>query len=90
MDIGTAGVGNFALSHEYWDGFAWTALASAIDNTLEFTLAGKHNIYWTVPGDWALTVVNAQNLYWIRARVAAVVNYTTQPLGTQGWLEVFA
>jgi hypothetical protein len=89
LEIGQAGVGNYALAHEYWNG-AWVALAGVIDNTSEFTVAGKHNIKWTRPGDWALTTVNALNLYWIRARVTAVVTYTTQPLGTQGWCEVFA
>ena len=88
LDIGVAGVGNYALAHEYWNG-AWTGLSGVVDNTSEFTIAGKHNIKWTRPGDWALTTVNALNLYWMRARVITVVTYTTQPLGTQGWCEVF-
>jgi len=88
LDIGTPGVGNYALAHEYWDGAAWSALTGVIDNTSEFTIAGKHNIKWTRPGDWALTIVDGDNLYWVRARVTAVVTYTTQPLGTQGWCEV--
>ncbi|GAI45368.1 unnamed protein product, partial [marine sediment metagenome] len=29
-------------------------------------------------------------LYWIRARVTAVVTYTQQPLGGQAWCEVLA
>jgi len=88
LNIGVPAVGNYALTHEYWDGAAWSALAGVIDNTSEFSVAGKHNIKWTVPGDWALKVVDGDNLYWIRARVSAVVTYTTQPLGTQGWCEV--
>lgn len=89
LEIGQAGVGNYALAHEYWNG-AWVALAGLIDNTSEFTVAGKHNIKWTRPGDWALHVVDGLNRYWMRARVTAVVTYTLQPLGTQGWCEVFA
>lgn len=89
LDIGQAAVGNYVLAHEYWNGSNWVALSDVIDNTSEFTIAGKHNIKWTRPGDWALTTVDAKNLYWIRARVsAAPVSYTTQPLGTQGWCEV--
>lgn len=90
LDIGVPGVGNYALAHEYWNGTAWTALSGVIDNTSEFTIAGKNNIKWTRPGDWALTTILGMNLYWIRARVISVVTYTTQPLGTQGWCEVFA
>jgi len=87
LNIGTAGVGNYALAHEYWNG-AWVALAGVIDKTSEFTIAGTNNIKWTRPGDWALTTILGMNLYWIRARVTEVVTYTTQPLGTQGWCEV--
>ncbi|MBA7478563.1 hypothetical protein ES707_13990 [subsurface metagenome] len=90
LDIGVPAVGNFALAHEYWDGGAWVGLAGVVDNTVEFGAAGKHNIKWTVPGDWALTVVDAKNLFWVRARVTNAVTYTTQPLGTQGWCEVIA
>ncbi len=88
QDIGVPAVGNFALAHEYWNGTTWSALSGVIDNTSEFTIVGKHNIKWTVPGDWALKVVDGDNLYWIRARVTNVVTYTTQPLGTQAWCEV--
>jgi len=90
LNIGSAGVGNYSLSHEYYNGSIWTLLSGVIDNTSEFTIAGKRNIKWTRPGDWAQTTILGMNLYWIRARVSAVVSYTTQPLGTQGWCEVIA
>lgn len=88
LNIGVPAVGNFALAHEYWDGGAWVGLAGVIDNTVEFGASGKHNIKWTVPGDWALKLVDGSDLYWIRCRVTAVTTYTTQPLGTQAWCEV--
>lgn len=88
LDIGVAAVGNFALAHEYWDGGAWVALPGIVDNTGEFAVSGKHNMKWTVPGDWALKLIDGDNLYWMRCRVTAVTTYTTQPLGTQGWCEV--
>jgi len=90
LNIGTPAVGNFAIAHEYWDGDSWEPLTNVVDNTSEFTVAGNHNIKWTVPGDWALKLIDGDNLFWVRARVVAVVDYTVQPLGTQGWCEVIA
>jgi len=90
LNIGTPAVGNFALAHEYWDGDSWEPLTNVVDNTNEFTIAGNHNIKWTVPGDWALKLIDGDNLFWVRARVTAVVDYSLQPLGTQGWCEVIA
>jgi hypothetical protein len=88
LNIGVPGDGNWLLVEEYWNGTAWAALTVLKDNTNQFMTAGKNNIKWTRPGDWALTTILGMNLYWIRARVAAVVSYTIQPLGTQGWCEV--
>lgn len=91
LNVSTAGVGNYALAHEYWDGVAsdWLALPDVVDETSEFTIAGTNKIDFTRPGDWALTTIQGHNLYWIRARVAAVVSYATQPLGAQAWCEIF-
>ena len=88
LDIGTAGVGNYALAHEYWDGDSWELLPDLVDYTSEFTIAGLNKMTWTMPGDWATKVIQGMDLYWIRARVTAVVTYTQQPLGTQAWCEV--
>ncbi len=90
LNIGTGGEGNWVLIEEYWDGVAWSALTLLKDNANQFMAAGKNNIKWTRPGNWALTTILGMNLYWMRFRVTSVVSYTTQPLGTQGWCEVFA
>ena len=89
LTIGTAGVGNWTLVEEYWNGAAWAALTILKDETTQFMTAGtKLLVKWTRPGDWALSTILAMNLYWMRFRVSNVVAYTTQPLGTQGWCEV--
>jgi len=88
LNIGTAGEGNWMLTEEYWSGTAWAALTVLKDNTNQFMTAGKNNVRWARPGDWALTTILGMELYWMRFRVANVNDYTTQPLGTQGWCEV--
>ena len=89
LTIGTIGGGNYSFAHEYYNAdTTWHALPDLVDNTNEFQAAGRNNIHWSTPANWALTAIMAMNLYWIRCRVTAVASYTTQPLGTQGWCEV--
>jgi len=88
VNISTAGVGNWALAHEYYNGVGWSACVDIIDETLEWTASGTKKIQHTPQGDWALTTIQGMNLYWIRARVSGFVNITTQPLGAQAWCEV--
>lgn len=88
LSIGTAGEGNWMLAEEYWSGTAWAALTVLKDNTNQFMTAGKNNVRWTRPGDWALTTILGMELYWMRFRVANAASYTIQPLATQGWCEV--
>lgn len=82
INIGTAGVGG-TIAWEYYNGAAWAAL-TCTDNTTGFTAAGTNTVTFTPPGDWAKTVVNGTNAYWVRARVTAA-NFTAQPLATQIW-----
>ena len=89
IDIGTAGVGG-AVSWEYWDGAAWSALPGLTDGTSGFTAApGSHDVTWTLPGDWATNqinrAVNGERLYYVRARLTTV--YTTNPVLDQGILK---
>jgi hypothetical protein len=87
LNVGTAGVGTWTLTWEYWNGTAWTALADVVDDTITFTMAGTKKVGFTRPGDWVSTTILAMNLYWIRARVSNFTGMTTQPLGTQAWCE---
>jgi hypothetical protein len=82
----TAGVGTWTIVWEYYatDG-TWQGLGSVSDATNGFTTADAATglvVSWTVPSDWAKTSVGGHgNLHWIRARVGAYTNVTTQPLG---------
>lgn len=83
---GTAGVGG-AVSWEYWNGTAWTALSGVTDNTTGFTVAASDNlsVTWTEPTDWVARQLNAgKTLYYIRAKVTTV--YTTNPILDQGFI----
>ena len=86
VNIGTQGVGNWTITWEYYNGSAWTALSGVTDGTTGFTaVAGEHDITYTLPTDWAKTTVNSTEKYYIRARVSAYTDITTQPLGTQAY-----
>jgi len=88
LNIGVPGGGNWSLTEEYWNGVTWSALTILKDNASQFMAGGRNQVRWTRPGDWALTSIQGMSLYWMRFRVANVITYTTQPLGTQGWCEV--
>lgn len=79
--ISTAGVGDWVLVWEYWDGSAWTALASLADGTGGLTVTGESFIDYDEPSDWATTAVDSITDYWIRLRVTSVTTTTTAPLG---------
>ena len=73
--------GATALAYEYWNGAAWVAIPTVIDNTNLLTNDGV--ITFQAPRDWAQTVVNASaNLFYIRIRITAA-NYTTEPTLSQ-------
>lgn len=83
---GTAGIGG-AVTWEYWDGAAWTALTNVTDGTAGFTTAAADDlsVTWTEPDDWTARKINAgPALYYVRARVTTV--YTTNPVLDQGFL----
>jgi hypothetical protein len=72
------------VTWQYWNGTTWTALTVA-DESNSFGRAYKSWITWTIPGDWATTVVNTdgRELYYIRAGVA---NPLINTLAAQAWL----
>jgi len=85
INVGTAGVGTWTYTWEYWDGSAWTALTGVSDGTSGFTSAGVGKVNWTTsPTDWAAQALNStENLFYIRARISAYTSTTTDPLITQ-------
>jgi len=87
LNIGTAGVGTWTITWEYWDGTAWTTCVGISDLTTGFTAAaGWHKVTHTQQADWAKTTVNSIEAFWIRGRVSAYTAVTTQPKGTQSWV----
>jgi uncharacterized protein YuzE len=86
--IGTSGVGDTVL-FEYWNGTAWTNLATAhklVDDTSGLTV-GPSTVFvtWEVPTDWTTKTVNSVTEYWMRIRVSAA-NFGTSAIGTQAWV----
>ncbi len=79
INVGTAGVGTYTVTWEYWNG-SWTALSGVTDNTTGFTVAGVSTVIYTDPTDAVAVAVNgSQDLYWIRGRISAFTSMTTNP-----------
>ncbi|MFC1903100.1 hypothetical protein ACFLX4_03430, partial [Chloroflexota bacterium] len=76
----------YILAWEYWNGAAWAALVDLNDGTNAFKNAYTNEVSHTPQGDWALTIIQGMNLYWIRARVTDAGSGYSQPLGT--WARV--
>lgn len=82
-NTGTAGIGTYAVTWEYWDGGNWVALAGVVDGTTGFQTALEKNVTFQVPSDWTANTVNSQGpFFYIRARRNAGT-VTTDPLITQ-------
>ena len=85
INIGTAGVGTYTVTWEYWNG-AWVALGNVDDTTTGFTAGtGWYWVRWDLPSDWA-TYNNGGSTgtaYWVRARISAWTAITTPPKGTR-------
>jgi hypothetical protein len=84
INVGTGGVGN-AVTWEYWNGSAWTALEGAVDNTNAFATTGTNGASWDLPWDWEKNTVNALGpFYWVRARCTTAG--ASGATGTQAWI----
>lgn len=84
LNIGTAGVGAWVLTWEYWNGSIWASLSGVTDPSNNFKTDGPREISYTAPTDWPTTTVATIVAYWIRARVTTGdAAPTTRPLGTR-------
>ena len=86
LNIGTSGIGVWALAWEYWNGLTWSELPGLNDETNAFTLSGWREVNFTRPADWAVTTVGGMSdLYWIRARVSSYDSVIEQPKGSRSF-----
>lgn len=82
FDIGTAAVGSYTITWEYWSGATWSTL-TVTDNTIgtarTFDRYGVCSVHWTPPSGWATTSINGTTAYWVRARISSFTSMTTVP-----------
>ena len=79
FDIGT--VGNLNSLWQYWNGAAWVAvpnLSADNQNAYDFEQAGVCCVNWPHPSNWAKTIINGQNCYWIRVSLTVATTSPTQ------------
>lgn len=89
VNIGTSGVGVYTTVWEYWNGTGWAALTDVVDGTSYFMApVGNHDVTFTIPTDWAATIVApvAASQMWLRVRVNSYTSMGTPSLGTQSWV----
>jgi len=85
IDTSTAATGTHTVVWEYWDGAAWSALSGVTDGTTNFHVSGAQTVTWTVPADWAKSVINGQGpYYFVRAEIQTG-SVTQIPIGEQAF-----
>lgn len=83
VNTGTAGVGTYTVTWEYYNG-SWTGLSGVTDGTTSFKTTGIKDVTYTVPTDSVAVSINGTTAHYIRAkRDGGTV--TTDPLITQAW-----
>ena len=88
VEVGTNGSGNWTDVAYYWNG-AWVACVDEVDGSSSFLHGtGLKTITHTPQGDWALSVIQGMNLYWMMIRTDFFVNRVTKPLGSQVWVAI--
>ncbi len=82
VNVGTNGAGNWANTCYYWNG-AWTACVNETGYADFQSGTGWRRIEHSPQGDWALSIIQGMNLYWMKIECTAWVNEVTAPLGNQ-------
>lgn len=82
ITVGTAAVGTFSVTWEYWNGSAWTALSGVTDGTNGFTTTGLQTVSFTRPTNHTWTELGATGFFglMIRARISSFTSMSTNPL----------
>jgi len=88
LNVSTAGVGDWTVAYEYWNGTAYAALSGVTDPTSGFSAGstGVNSLTWTEPGDWVANTVNDVLKFWVKIRITAFTGITTQALLAQGFV----
>ena len=71
VNTGTAGVGAYTVTWEYWNGSSWSALTDVTDGTSAFKTTGLQTVSYSIPDDWAKTALESPgrgSFYYVRAR----------------------
>jgi len=93
-NVSQAGAGTYTITWEYYDSSTgWTELpVTETGQAGQFTVYGKFGLanwnllYWPNVATWAEVEVNGTTAYFIRGRISAFTNMTTQPLASQIYL----
>lgn len=84
LRIDQAGVGEWDIVWEVWDGFVWIKPADVLDGTSGFRITGRVHVGGTEMQN-PTTVNGLGPTYWVRARVENFVSITTQPIAGYGY-----
>jgi hypothetical protein len=86
-NVGLNGSGNWSNSVYYWNG-AWSAVVNESGDADFQSGTGWKRIQHTPQGDWALSIIQGKNLYWMKIETTAYVNQAVAPLGTQVFVAI--
>ena len=76
LDLATAGDATGELTWEYWNGNIWTAVSGVTETaTGAQHMRASGTVGFTMPSDWRKNSVNAEEFYWLRARIST--NYAS-------------
>jgi len=71
--------GSAAVTWEYWNGAAWTAMTVTDEVSGASTLTASGRFYWSALSNWAkVSVNNSAQYYYVRGRLTGL--YTTDPV----------
>ncbi len=87
VNVTTNGSGNWVNSCYYWNG-AWTACVDE-GGDADFQAGARWiRVQHTPQGDWALSVIQGMNLYWMKIETTAWVSEAVAPLGGQIFIAI--
>ena len=80
LEITTRRYGDLTLAWEWWDGALWQPAVDLADGSAGFTVEGTSRVEHTPQLAWTTTTISSRTAYFLRARVAAFVSQSQEPL----------